>query len=151
MVQVQCTNCNALLEIPDQYRGATGKCKHCGGIILVPEEDAKPVHRPNNIKPDLSLGKRHIAELLIVMAVLLTILAGLSIWRGSDGSPLGLAVFALNLLAGVAFGAAFCVELHTPDILSGWFNMPLSRARAALIFIPSSLLAFFCAYMTYSP
>lgn len=41
-VFVQCPNCGHGLNIPAQYRGQQGGCKHCGGIFTVPGAPAPP-------------------------------------------------------------------------------------------------------------
>lgn len=38
MITVTCDECGKTLSIPDQYRGATGKCNHCGGPVYVPSD-----------------------------------------------------------------------------------------------------------------
>lgn len=43
MITTQCENCGKFLEIPDQYRGRTGKCNACGGPIRVPDSRLPPV------------------------------------------------------------------------------------------------------------
>lgn len=43
MVTVKCQACGKFLEIPEEYRGQTGKCNVCGGAIAVPKSNNKPV------------------------------------------------------------------------------------------------------------
>jgi len=44
MVTLACPTCQKELHIPDQYRGQTGRCKHCGAAVKVPEEPPHEHH-----------------------------------------------------------------------------------------------------------
>lgn len=44
MVTLACPKCQKELHIPDQYRGQTGRCKHCGASIKVPEDPPHEHH-----------------------------------------------------------------------------------------------------------
>jgi DNA-directed RNA polymerase subunit RPC12/RpoP len=153
MIQCQCTNCNAWLEIPDQYRGTTGRCKQCGGIILVPEEPVRPpaAAKAKARKRADPEEKKRLAVLVGALAAVLVVLAALSFWREADGSPLALTLFSINFATGVAAAAAFLVDLHTPDIVADRLRMPLTRLISAVVFIPASVFAFFLAWLTYCP
>ncbi len=37
-ITFDCIHCHRQITVPDKYRGQTGKCRHCGGRIVVPEE-----------------------------------------------------------------------------------------------------------------
>jgi len=150
MILVKCQNCEVVIQVPDQYAGTSGQCRNCGGIILVPEASAPPSAKT---KPRVRNPRTKVRLVMFVagLSALLILLAGLSFWRGSDGTPFGLVLFVFNFAVGVAAGSAFFVELHTPDILSERLRIPLTRLLAAAILIPSSVIAFFFAWITYAP
>src|SRR6476646_4224012 len=37
MIQINCTNCKALLQIDDAFAGGVCRCRHCGTIQTVPK------------------------------------------------------------------------------------------------------------------
>ena len=37
MIQINCTNCKALLLIDDAFAGGVCRCRHCGTIQTVPK------------------------------------------------------------------------------------------------------------------
>src|SRR5437016_3935394 len=41
MIQINCTNCKALLQIDDAFAGGVCRCKHCGTIQTVPSKSRR--------------------------------------------------------------------------------------------------------------
>lgn len=37
-IEIQCQECFQVLKVPDKFAGKSGRCKHCGAVIEVPEE-----------------------------------------------------------------------------------------------------------------
>ena len=53
MIQYECPHCHRILQIPDKYLGARGKCKRCGGFITV---------SPGSPFVSLSVGSSSVAD-----------------------------------------------------------------------------------------
>ncbi len=157
MIEYQCPNCNTVLQIPGQFAGMAGTCKQCGSIIQVPEESSKPKVQEKPPEPEKDRFGRTDKEkvrfriTLGAMLAVLALLAAVSLYVGDSGTPLGLAIFAINFLFAVLVGFFFFVGLHTPEILSHWLGVPFYRWSDALLFIPTSAASFFLAWYTYSP
>jgi hypothetical protein len=41
MIEAECPNCHAKLQVPEQYAGRTGKCKGCGAAVTVPARESE--------------------------------------------------------------------------------------------------------------
>ena len=68
MVTVKCEVCGKFLEIPEEYRGQTGKCNACGTALVVPKSSVKPV-------PKWKIGCLNTCAVLAMVFVVIGIFA----------------------------------------------------------------------------
>jgi len=156
MIRCVCIGCSTVVQANDDAAGTILICPKCGGVIQVPE--APPVGRaapgPASVRPKAAAAPRadrRAQYILGGMYGLFVLCLPLDLIHSQDGSPICLAMFAVNLALGTGAGFLFFVGLHTPDYLTDWLHMNFTRLRTAAFLLPLTVLGFVVAVHIYSP